>query len=41
VAGRSALQIQVAIDGNVGGMGSTALRALTPAQVAAIASANP
>jgi hypothetical protein len=36
---RPASAIQGAIDGNVGGMGSAALRALTPAQVAAIAAA--
>jgi len=39
--GASAATIQAAINNNVGGMGSTALRALTPAQVAAIAAANP
>jgi hypothetical protein len=39
VAGRSAAQIQGAINGNVGGMGS--LSALTPPQIAAIAAANP
>ncbi len=37
--GSSAASIQSAIDGNVGGMGSAALRALTPEQVAAIAAA--
>ncbi|MCM2334296.1 MAG: c-type cytochrome [Anaeromyxobacteraceae bacterium] len=37
--GSSAAAIQAAIDGNVGGMGSAALRALTPEQVAAIAAA--
>jgi hypothetical protein len=37
--GSSATAIQGAIDSNRGGMGSTALRALTPAQVAAIAAA--
>jgi len=37
--GSSASSIQTAIDNNVGGMGSAALRALTPAQVAAIAAA--
>lgn len=41
VAGRSASSIQTAINNNVGGMGSAALRALTPAEVAAIAAANP
>ena len=35
--GRTATQIQNAINGNVGGMGSTSLRALTTAQVQAIA----
>lgn len=40
-AGASATTIQNAINNNVGGMGSTALRALTPAEVAAIAAANP
>lgn len=37
--GRSASAIQSAIDGNRGGMGTAALRALTPAQIAAIAAA--
>lgn len=37
--GRSASSIQAAIDSNRGGMGTAALRALTPAQVAAIAAA--
>jgi hypothetical protein len=37
--GSSASSIQGAIDANRGGMGSTALRALTPAQVAAISAA--
>jgi len=37
--GATAGAIQGAIDGNTGGMGSAALRALTPAQVAAIAGA--
>jgi len=36
---RTAAQIQAAINGNVGGMGSSALKALTPAQVQAIATA--
>jgi hypothetical protein len=39
--GASANQIQQAINNNVGGMGRTTLRALTPAEVAAIAAANP
>ncbi len=37
--GSSASSIQSAINSNVGGMGSVALRALTPAQVSAIAAA--
>ncbi len=37
--GSSASSIQSAINANRGGMGSTALRALTPAQIAAIAAA--
>jgi len=40
-AGASAATIQAAINNNVGGMGSASLRALTPAEVAAIAAANP
>lgn len=40
-SGASASSIQAAINNNVGGMGRTSLRALTPAEIAAIAAANP